>query len=85
MKWDPQRGYPNVPHGSSFIAAMTWARHGCPVRALTFVTYGESEDQSSPHASDYTRAFSHKRWNEVPFCRRDIRRQAVDVERVGVH
>lgn len=83
VKWDPQQGYPNVSHGSSFIAAMTWAEHGCPVRALTFVTYGESEDQSSLHASDYTRAFSHKRWNRVPFCRRDVHRQAVDVERVS--
>ena len=62
---------------------MTWARHGCPVRALTFLTYGESEDQSSPHACDYTRAFSRKRWNEVPFCRADIRREAVDVVRVS--
>ncbi len=39
---------------------MTWAKRGCPVRALTFLTYGESEDQTSPHAGDYTRAFSRK-------------------------
>jgi acyl-homoserine-lactone acylase len=84
VKWDRQRGYPNVPHGSSFIAAMGFADHGCPVRALTFVTYGESENQGSPHAGDYTRAFSRKRWNEVPFCRREIRADpALEVERVS--
>ena len=62
---------------------MTWAKRGCPVRALTFVTYGESEDQTSPHAADYTRAFSRKRWNRVPFCQDDIRAKATDVERVS--
>jgi acyl-homoserine-lactone acylase len=83
VSWDPDAGYPNVPHGTSFIAAMTWAKRGCPVRQLSFVTYGESENQSSPHAADYTRAFSEKRWNKVPFCRRDVRRAAADVQRVS--
>jgi acyl-homoserine-lactone acylase len=83
VTWDPKAGYPNVPHGSSFIAAMTWASHGCPVRELSFVTYSESENQKSPHAADYTKAFSHKKWNRVPFCGADIRAQAESVERVG--
>ncbi|MDX6584137.1 MAG: acyl-homoserine-lactone acylase [Solirubrobacterales bacterium] len=82
VSWDPHAGYPNVPHGSSFIAAMTWAKHGCPVRELSFVTYSESENQSSPHAADYTKAFSKKRWNKVPFCARDVRAQAINRERV---
>lgn len=80
VSWDPRLGYPNVPHGSSFIAAMTWAKHGCPVRELSFVTYGESENQSSPHAADYTQAFSRKRWNKVPFCAADVRRQTLERE-----
>jgi acyl-homoserine-lactone acylase len=83
VTWDPKAGYPDVPHGSSFIAAMTWAKHGCPVRQLSFVTYSESENQSSPHSSDYTRAFSKKKWNKVPFCTADIREQAKSVVRVG--
>ena len=83
VTWDPDAGYPNVAHGSSFIAAMTWAKRGCPVRQLSFVTYSESENQSSPHAADYTKAFSEKRWNKVPFCRRDVRDAAVEVERVS--
>jgi acyl-homoserine-lactone acylase len=83
VTWNPKSGYPDVPHGSSFIAAMTWARHGCPVRELSFVTYSESENQQSRHSSDYTRAFSKKKWNRVPFCGADIRAQAESVERVG--
>jgi acyl-homoserine-lactone acylase len=83
VSWDAKAGYPNVPHGSSFIAAMGFKRHGCPAKALTFVTYGESENQSSPHASDYTKAFSRKKWNRVPFCRNEVRRRTLDVERVG--
>jgi acyl-homoserine-lactone acylase len=83
VSWNPKSGYPDVPHGSSFIAAMTWAKHGCRVRELSFVTYSESENQSSPHAADYTKAFSKKKWNKVPFCQADIRAQAKSVQRVG--
>jgi acyl-homoserine-lactone acylase len=81
--WNRERGYSNVPHGTSFIAAMAFRDKGCPVQALTFVTYGQSENPESPHADDYTRAFSRKRWNEVPFCARDVRRETVSVERVS--
>ena len=83
VSWNPDAGYPDVPHGSSFIAAMTWAKHGCPVRELSFVTYSESENQSSPHAADDTRAFSKKKWNKVPFCQADIRAEATSVQHVG--
>ena len=83
VDWDPASGYPDVAHGSSFISAMAFRRHGCPVRARTFVTYGQTEDQDSPHASDYTRAFSEKSWNRVPFCGSEIRRDpSLQVERV---
>ena len=83
VTWDPKAGYPDVPHGSSFIAAMTWAKRGCPVRQLSFVTYGESENQNSAHARDYTKAFSRKRWNKVPFCAADVRAQTIERERVS--
>ncbi len=81
--WNPREGYSNEPHGTSFIAAMGFRDKGCPVRSLTFVTYGQSENPKSPHAADYTRAFSRKRWNEVPFCRRDVVRETIRVERVS--
>lgn len=80
--WDPQSGYSDIPHGTSFITSVGFKDRGCPVKALTFVTYGQSENPRSPHAADYTRAFSRKRWNEVPFCPREIRRQALTTKRV---
>jgi acyl-homoserine-lactone acylase len=84
VSWDPSAGYPNVPHGSSFIAAMSFRKKRCPVRAHTFVTYGQTENQESRHASDYTRAFSQKRWNRVPFCAKDVRTSpGVKTERIG--
>ena len=73
VAWDAKRGYPNVPHGSSFImAAQFTGDRDCPVRAKTFTTYGQTEDQGSPHASDFTRAFSEKRWLDERFCQRDV-------------
>jgi len=82
--WDPAAGYTNVGHGSSFIMSAQF-RHGrCPVRAGTFVTYGQTENQDSPHASDYTRAFSEKRWNRAPFCAGEVRRAALESERVRI-
>jgi acyl-homoserine-lactone acylase len=76
--WQPDAGgYPNVPHGASFVMAAEFTGKECPVRADTFVTYGQTENQDSPHASDYTRAYSRKDWNEVPFCAEDVRREAL--------
>jgi acyl-homoserine-lactone acylase len=83
-QWNPDEGgYTNIPHGSSFIAAMGFKDRGCPAKALTFVTYGQTEDQASPHARDYPRAFSRKKWNPVPFCRGEVRKRTLSVERVS--
>jgi acyl-homoserine-lactone acylase len=74
--WQPPNGYPDVTHGSCFIAAMGFSGGSCPVRQYTFVTYSESENPSSPHNSDYTRAFSRKHWEPEPFCAAQVRREA---------
>lgn len=81
--WSPEAGYSNVAHGSSFIAVMGFPEAGCPARSLTFVTYGQSENQGSPHAADSTKAFSRKRWNRVPFCAGQVRRKTLELERVS--
>jgi acyl-homoserine-lactone acylase len=81
--WDPEKdGYGDVEHGSSFVMAAQFVDGRCPVEAGTFVTYGQSENQRSKHAADYTRAFSQKRWNRVPFCRGEVRRKAIATKRV---
>ena len=80
--WDPESGYSDVPHGTSFITAVGFSRKGCPVKELSFVTYGQSENQRSQHAADYTRAFSRKRWNRVPFCAEQVRRKTLTTKRL---
>ena len=81
--WDPDAGYTDVRHGSSFIIAAEFTGGKCPVRAGTFVTYGQSENQDSRHASDYTRAFSKKKWHPVPFCGGEVRKRTLSKERVA--
>ena len=81
--WDPDHdGYGDVEHGSSFIMAAQFVDAKCPVSTGTFVTYSQSENQRSRHAADYTRAFSHKRWNHEPFCPKQVRRKALSTKRV---
>jgi acyl-homoserine-lactone acylase len=69
----PATGYGDVPHGTSFLMAVTWPRDGdCAVDASAFVTYGNSEDPTSPHSVDQTRAFSAKEWIPMRFCEDDV-------------
>jgi acyl-homoserine-lactone acylase len=84
--WDPDNGgYTNIPHGGSFIMSAQFEKgKGCPVSADTFLTYGESENQSSPHASDYTKAFSKGQWLHEPFCAADVKRAAIESYRVRI-
>jgi acyl-homoserine-lactone acylase len=72
--WDPSAGgFPDVPHGTSFIFAAAFEDGRCPVRAGTLLSYSLSENPQSPHAADYTRAFSRKAWHRAPFCEGEIR------------
>jgi len=83
--WDPEAdGYGDVGHGSSFMMVAEFRDGKCPVRAGTFVTYGQTENQRSKHASDYTRAFSRKRWHRAPFCQNEVRRKVRSTKRVVV-
>ncbi len=75
--WDPAAGYTSIRHGSSFIMAAQFRRGKCPVQAGTLVTYGQSENQASPHSLDYGRRYTHKRWLREPFCKAQVRRAAV--------
>jgi acyl-homoserine-lactone acylase len=69
----PGTGYGAVPHGTSFLMAVTWPRDSsCPVDASAFVTYGNSEDPTSAHALDQTRRFSAKEWIPMRFCEEDV-------------
>ena len=54
------------------------------MRADTFVTYGQTENQDSPHASDYTKAFSEKKWHDAPFCAEDVAREALESYEINI-
>ncbi|MGX9229383.1 penicillin acylase family protein [Streptomyces albus] len=72
--WDGQHGdYREVRHGSSYIQAVTFSRHGCPVRADTLLTYSQSSDPTSPHHSDQTELYAKGRMVTERFCEKDIR------------
>src|SRR3954453_11138884 len=64
---DPaEPGYPNVPHGSSFVMVTSF-NGGCP-DDRSILTYSESENPNSPYYADQTRMFSNKQWVDPPFC-----------------
>jgi acyl-homoserine-lactone acylase len=82
VTWDAKRGYPNVPHGSSYVQVVQLTG-GCP-RAHTILTYSESADPTSPWFADQTRLFSRKKWVNQPFCERDVARaKKVSVTKLG--
>jgi acyl-homoserine-lactone acylase len=68
---DPaEPGYPNVPHGSSFVM-VTQFTGGCP-DDRSILTYSQSENPASPFFADQTRMFSDKVWVDPPFCESEV-------------
>lgn len=57
-------GY-GVDYGNSYIQTVTWENGR--VHAEGFLTYSESTDPANPHFSDFTQAYSQKRWHRFPF------------------
>ncbi len=82
--WQPEAGgYPDVVHGSSFVMSAQFVAGKCPVDVGTLVSYSQSENPDSPNYADYTKAFSKKQWNSVPFCGSDVRRATLSKQRVS--
>jgi acyl-homoserine-lactone acylase len=71
--WNPEQGYPNVPHGSSYVQAVELPRRRC-ARVRTILAYSQSTSPESPWFADQTRMFSRKRWVKPPFCPAQMRR-----------
>jgi acyl-homoserine-lactone acylase len=65
-------GYPNVPHGSSFVMAAQFTDDGCPVDTRTILTYSQSSNPDSPYFADQTRMFSNKEWVDEAYCEEEI-------------
>src|SRR5690606_20787132 len=61
---DGEVGYP-INSGRSFLMALAFTDDGPEAR--TFLTYGNTEDRTSPDHVAATRRFSDKEWREVAF------------------
>ena len=73
--WTPPVGYPNVPHGSSFVMVTQFRRKGCPSNR-SILTYSLSVNPNSPYFADQTKMFSKKQWVDPPFCADQVRRRS---------
>ena len=65
--WSSPAGYPDVPHGSSFVMVAHFNGTTCP-DVHTILTYSQSTDKTSPYFADQTRMFSNKQWVTEPYC-----------------
>ncbi len=70
VSFEGAKGYPDVPHGSSFVMAVQFT-DGCP-DARSILTYSQSENPESPFFADQTRMFSGKEWVDMLFCEAEI-------------
>ncbi len=68
--------YKPVTYGSSHIQAISFLDGG-RVDTRTILTYGQSEDPTSPWSKDQTRMFAKKRWVHFPFTPAQIRQQRI--------
>jgi acyl-homoserine-lactone acylase len=68
--------YRPVTYGSSHIQAVAFLPGG-RVNVHTILTYGQSEDPTSPYSKDQTRMFSDKQWVRFAFTPAAVRRQLV--------
>jgi acyl-homoserine-lactone acylase len=80
VPWVVGKGYPDVPHGSSFVMAVQFGK-GCP-KTRTILTYSQSTDSTSKYFADQTRMYSDKRWVKLPYCERSIARATLRTTRL---
>jgi acyl-homoserine-lactone acylase len=85
VRWTPGEGFPDIPHGSSFIHTTELAGR-CPDHR-TVLAYSQSTDPTSPFFANQTRIFSRERWLTMPVCdsevaaARNLRAETVGEER----
>jgi len=64
-----------IDYGSSYVQTVTFDERGPLAQAI--LTYGQSSDPASAHATDQTRLFAAKQWPQLPFHAEDVARQRV--------
>jgi acyl-homoserine-lactone acylase len=80
--WNAEKGYVGrLPHGSSFIQAVSFDGDGCP-DTRTMLTYSQSTNPKSPHYADQTRLFRDGGWVTGAFCEADVKRATLSTQRL---
>jgi acyl-homoserine-lactone acylase len=64
-----------IDYGTSYVQTVTFDARGPVAEAI--LSYGQSTDPASPHATDQLRLFSAKRWPRLPFHADDVARERV--------
>lgn len=64
-----------IDYGTSYVQTVTFDARGPVAQAI--LTYGQSTDPASPHATDQMERFSRKQWHVLPFHREDVLRARV--------
>ena len=64
-----------INYGTSYVQTVAFDARGPVVQAI--LSYGQSTDPASPHATDQTRLFAAKRWPVLPFHADDVARAQV--------
>jgi acyl-homoserine-lactone acylase len=64
-----------INYGTSYVQTVTFDERGPVVQAI--LTYGQSTDPASPHATDQMKLFSAKQWPRLPFHAEDVARERV--------
>ncbi|MFT4193670.1 penicillin acylase family protein [Ottowia sp.] len=64
-----------IDYGTSYVQTVTFDERGPVAQAI--LTYGQSTDPASPHATDQLREFSAKRWHGLPFHAEDVARARI--------
>ena len=64
-----------VDYGTSYVQTVGFDARGPVAQAI--LTYGQSSDPASPHATDQLRLFSRKEWPVLPFHPEDVAKAQV--------
>ena len=64
-----------IDYGTSYVQTVTFDGKGSLAQGI--LSYGQSTNPASPHASDQLRLFSHKEWPTLPFYAEDVSKARV--------
>jgi acyl-homoserine-lactone acylase len=59
-----------VDYGTSYVQSVSFDERGPIANAI--LTYGQSSNPASPHATDQLKAYSRKEWHRLPFHAEDV-------------